>query len=225
MSRIHVFAQGSGIYRVLVEPPPGARDIGKIELSAQGGALVSLDTGTGTGNKLVKGPGVSAIVVDRTKKILDLEFEIGAKNQMALQVVTPVREASFSATDSESVERNVSAIKSGTITWRELGDRKTDLRPYESVSIAPEVTGTASRGFFLRDLELDKDVIRARFFGRVKSINRSDPKNGEEMMPSLLEIADANNRLNLLWSAGLVVVGFVVSALRWTLLRSGDRKT
>lgn len=104
-----------------------------------------------------------------------------------------------------SVVRQVSAIRSGSLFWEELGGREHRLRASERLRLK------GAEGS-LRMLRYENQQLQLSFAGQVRDVLAGA---GRSLMPTWLDWLQAQHGLSLLWGATLYTFGILMGALRW----------
>jgi hypothetical protein len=209
-----------------IDAPPGGGTITVQDVRVGKGGRVSLERESPTALRMDLSRGVVALSIHGKLVIANRTVEVRFPRAITFSAdEAPASVSMVFAPDSEAQlfrhvsvdrlsmlevrdDREVSAIRAGTIFFESLNGQERKVREAEHLELA----GVDGK---LRTVSFGKDGIQLRFDGKVADLRKGVPPNSASIMPTWLELARAQQPLVLLWSTTATVVGLALGFLRW----------
>jgi hypothetical protein len=214
-TRVSVSATGANTFDLTFMSPSNSSLVSDLDFTGKNAVELLLTGSSGPEKQLVNEGSVYPIRVAPESREFTMKLTLPAGGTIDLLPEIPIKGLSFLQSDSESARRDVSSIRSGSITRTELNGDKTEMHSFQALKVESATREKKLEGLRVRELKLGKDGLDVQFYGPVAVLETGHANAIRNLIPSKLEWINSNARLKLLWSAIVFGAGLIIGVVRW----------
>ena len=214
-TKVSVSATGANSFDLTFISSSDSPLVSDLDFTGKNEVELFLTGSSGPEKQLVNEGSVYPIRVAPESREFTIKLVLPPGSTVDLLPEIPIKGLSFLQSDSESARRDVSSIRSGSITRTELNGDKIEMHPFQALRVESATREKKQEGLRVRELKLGKDGLDVQFYGPVAVLETGHADATRNLIPSKLEWVNSNARIKLLWSAIVFGTGLMIGVVRW----------